>query len=69
MNEIEWIDVEIELPPCDGLYLIKTSSSMCALCYYDGDGFIFAGTYIVVNFWKPNISKQKKYGKVKENGI
>jgi hypothetical protein len=73
---MEWIDVQVELPPKDGLYEIsndKNSRSAQGCYHYDGIGFFIVNAYRPVKFWRHHMSlSNKKYGKVlkeKKNGI
>lgn len=63
----EWIDVEKELPPYDGLYEITNNSNslMAEGCLlYDGIGFLLVNAYRPVKFWRHRIPLVKKYGKL-----
>ena len=65
---MEWIDVEKELPPCDGMYEVTNlPSSPIAegVLSYDGIGFLLDHAYRPVKFWR-NVNRiEKKYGKTK----
>lgn len=69
-----WKDVDIELPPCDGIYEITNDVflSMNNKKYdlecldYDGYGFKFLGIYRPVKYWRFCLPLEKKYGKVTE---
>lgn len=61
----EWISVEKELPPCDGMYEVTNNpNSMQAegCLYYDGIGFILI-VYRPVEFWRYHTPLTKRYGK------
>jgi len=63
----KWIDVEKELPPCDGLYEVtndKTSQFPQHFLTYDGIGFLYGHIYRPIRFWRYNIKLEKRYGKI-----
>ena len=65
---MEWIDVEKELPACDGFYQVTNfpeNESNSGVCCYDGYGFKFDGHYGMVKFWRNTRKIVKKYGKIK----
>lgn len=64
---MEWIDVEKELPPKDGNYVVTNDEKdirMQGCLYYDGIGFLFDKTYRPVKFWRHHSEIKKRYGKI-----
>jgi hypothetical protein len=70
----DWIDVEDELPPCDGTYEITNfpeneidwlKRTMTATGYYDGYGFGYLGVYRTPKYWRKYSPIEKRYGKIK----
>ena len=70
MKSNEWINVNKELPKCDGMYEVTNLDHLelaQGILHYDGYGFLHLGIYRPVQFWrKPQNLIKKKYGKVKE---
>lgn len=68
MSENPWINVEDELPPCDGIY--EVSEDQCewyvGIVTYDGVGFLYGFTYRNPKFWRYPVKLEKKYGKQNE---
>lgn len=65
---MNWIDVEKELPPCDGIYEVTNNSNSLqqqGALYYDGIGFLLVSAYRPVKFWRPFNKIEKRYGKIK----
>jgi hypothetical protein len=67
----EWISVEDELPPRDGIYTCQMHDEFVD-CYpldllYDGIGFKLKRQYQEIKFWKYATTFKKKYGKVKKD--
>ena len=70
MTETGWIDVEKELPPCDGMYEVTDKSDSMAAegcLFYDGIGFLLLSAYRPVKFWRHHKPIIKRYGKQDEN--
>ncbi len=64
---MEWKDCEIELPPKDGHYTVKNKrNSAIGICFYDGFGFKSEGKYYEPDSWREIITKEKRYGKIKQ---
>ena len=67
----EWILCEDELPPKDGFFEVTNnpkhafypSSNLNGVIYYDGIGFLFAGAYRPVKYWREYKPIEKRYGK------
>ncbi len=67
-----WICVDDELPPQDGIYLVtnyprKSFDIDFGVLEYDGYGFTERGIYFQPKFWKHPGKTEKKYGKVKND--
>lgn len=63
----EWINVEKELPNCDGLYEVTNDPSSIqqqGCLEYDGIGFVYLHAYRPVKFWRNRVSLTKRYGKL-----
>ncbi len=64
----DWIDLNKELPPCDGMYDVTndpSSLSQEGCLYYDGFGFSLINSYSPVKFWRKHNKIDKRYGKIK----
>ncbi len=64
----DWIDVEKELPPCDGNYEVTNnpeSLQQQECLSYDGIGFFYLEAYRPVKYWRPLTKIEKRYGIVK----
>jgi len=68
-DENNWISVDDELPPKDGLYEVTNDNTLIqqqGIMQYDGIGFFLASAYKPVQYWRYYISNiKKRYGKVK----
>lgn len=69
----EWIDVQVELPPCDDMYEITNfpeyeedwiKRELTSTAYYDGYGFNYLGVYRTPKYWRKWQPAEKRYGKV-----
>lgn len=70
---INWVSVEDELPPVDGMYEITNHPEFSedpirrectGTAYYDGWGFEYLGVYRSPGYWRKITPKLKKrYGK------
>lgn len=65
-NIYTWIDVEQELPPCDGFYEVTNNNKELygqGVAYYDGIGFKAGLVYNPPCFWRALAELKKTYGK------
>ncbi len=66
---MDWIDVDIELPPRDGMYEVTNNPNLLqqeGALYYDGIGFSLIDAYRPIRYWRPYNKIEKRYGKLKE---
>ena len=68
---MDWISVEDELPPEDGVYWVTSdinelkNINSIGLGFYDGYGFMHQYAYRPVRMWADRVKIEKKYGKQK----
>ena len=59
-----WINANIELPPCDGLYWCSNDMIHVEIFYYNGIAFVLGGICKYVDYWKNVPQVRKRYGKI-----
>ncbi len=61
-----WRDIDVELPPKDGMYAISSGNFDnpfdVGIVEYDGFGFLFNGIYRKAKYWKYIEIAEKRYG-------
>lgn len=72
----DWIETDIELPPCDGLYEVTnhpefekkpSKEELFSIAFYDGYGFKYLGIYRNPKWWRKNSERMKRYGKINKD--
>jgi len=67
MFKNKWINVDEELPSCDGYYAVCGDWTLgvdYGFAWYDGYGFLYENGYRNPKFWKETETLMKRYGKI-----